>query len=156
MLVNLTPIQSEIDRCFQEAKDHNFDYIPQHEWLIETGIYRCRFDFNFPSFEFSEEIKINDNSIFPNYDKSTYGVADNLEQVKEYFSYQIADTENKYIISLTPVFQHKENRNKCDGWRWSRWGPYIGKLERQFEYLDDEDFGDDFKSVLFFELYKIY
>ena len=56
------------------------------------------------------------------------------------------------IIAVTPVFQHK---GETDGWRWHKWGPYIGTLNPQYEYLDDENFGDDFEYVLCFELYKV-
>lgn len=31
MLVNLTPIQTEIERQKQVAKEHNFEYIPQSD-----------------------------------------------------------------------------------------------------------------------------
>ena len=56
MLVNLTPIQSEIDRCKKIAKENNFKYTPQSDpkWLQETGIYQSSMAFNFPDYEFEE------------------------------------------------------------------------------------------------------
>jgi hypothetical protein len=156
MLVQLTPIQEEIDRCYQVAKENNFTYYPQHQRMLETGIYYDN-GFNFRKFEFVEMEKhtYDDEKIFTDYSKSEYGVADNVEQIKEYFKDEISDTENKYVISLTPVGQDKDNKGKGGGWRWHKWGPYIGILNRECEYIDDEDFGDDFEYVLVFHLYKI-
>lgn len=160
MLVNLTPIPKEIERRKQVAKEHNFEYIPQHDpqFIVETGVYISSFAYNFPEDEFEELQKISFDDrykIFPNYEKITYGVADNLEQIKEYYKEEIADNENRYVIALTPVFQDKENKGKNDGWRWHKWGKYIGILNPKCEYLDDEEFGDDFEHILTFQLYKI-
>lgn len=160
MLVNLTPIQTEIERRKQIAKENNFDYIPQSNpmWIQETGIYQSSFPYNFQIDEFEELQKFtwkDRDKIFPNYEKATYGVADNIEQIKEYYKEEIADVNKKYVIALTPVWQNKENKNKFDGWRWHKWGEYIGKLNPQCEYLDDEDFGDNFEYVLTFELYAV-
>lgn len=160
MLVNLTPIQEEIERRKAIAKKHNFEYTPQSDpkWLQETGIYQSSFPFNFPEDEFEELKKLSWDDrykIFPNFEKGTYGVADNIEQIKEYYKEEAEDKENKYAISVTPVWQERENKGKGGGWRWHKWGEYIGKLNPQCEYLDDEDFGEDFKYVLTFTLYKV-
>ncbi len=157
MLVNLTPIQAEIERRYAVAKEHNFEYIPQSDpaYLQETGIYQSTFPFNFPEDEFEE---INGHSryeTFVNMEKSTYGVADTIDQIKDYYKEEIADTNNRYAIALTPVWQDKANEGKGGGWRWHKWGPYIGSLNPQYEYLDDEDFGDDFKYIIVFTLYKV-
>lgn len=164
MLVNLTPNLAETKRRFEIAKKHNFEHIAQFDKRLNTevGIYQCNFGHNF-SFEEFEEFKDNNNlpyencySVFaPDYNKSQYGVADSLEQLKEYFKEQIEDKSNKYILTLTPVYQDLENRGKGDGWRWHKWGEYIGKLDSKCEYLDDEDFGEDFEYIICFHLYKI-
>ncbi len=163
MLVNLTPNKEEQERRKKIAEKNKFEYIPQDDkkLIIETGIYQCNFQFNFSEEEFEEfkkplswedRYKIFKSSLIET--KSTYGVADNIEQIKEYYKEEIKDKENKFVIAVTPVYQNKENAGKCGGWRWHKWGPYIGKLNPQYEYLDDEDFGDDFKYVLVFEIYK--
>jgi hypothetical protein len=38
---------------------------------------------------------------------------------------------------LTEV--RKDDQPKQGGWRWHKWGPYIGTHEKQFEYLADEE-----------------
>jgi hypothetical protein len=167
MLVNLTPNWKEIERRKSIAKEHNLEFISQcDERLMQygIGIYQCNFNFNFSYNEFLEfDI---DNKIFnipfeqafevfkPTYHKSQYGVADSVEQIKEYFKEEIEDTNRKYFISFTPVFQDKENKGKRGGWRWHKWGEYIGNLDAKCEYLDDEEFGDDFKYVICFYLYE--
>ena len=168
MLINLTPNWKEIERRRDIAKKHNFEYIPQcDESLMQygIGIYQCSFNFNFSFEEFIEfdvDTHIHNMSynntydVFaPTYHKAQYGVADSIDQIKEYFKEEIEDLTTKYIITCTPVFQDKENKGKGGGWRWHKWGEYIGKLNPQYEYLDDEDFGDDFKYVICFHLYKI-
>ena len=75
MLVNLTPIQTEIERRKQIAKENNFEYIPQSDpqWIEETGIYQSSFPFNFPEDEFEELQKLTWDDrykIFPNYEKN--------------------------------------------------------------------------------------
>lgn len=168
MLVNLTPNWKEIERRSAIAKEHNFEHIPQcDERLMQygVGIYQCNFDFNFSHEEFLEfdidkgihNIPFDQSyEVFaPTYHKAQYGVADSIDQIKEYFKEEIEDTNRKYFITATPVFQDKENKGKGGGWRWHKWGEYIGKLDSKCEYLDDEDFGEDFKYVICFHLYEV-
>ena len=160
MLVNLTPILSEIERRQNIAKENDFMYTPQSDsrWIEETGIYQSSFPFNFQEDEFEELQKLTWETrykIFPNYEKITYGVADSVLQIKEYYKEEIADPEKKYVIDMTPVWQHTENKGKGGGWRWHKWGEYIGELNPQCEYLDDEEFAEDFEYVLTFTLYAV-
>ena len=143
MLINLTPDVEEIEKTKNVyKKELNIDYVAQPELLIEKGIYKESIDFNFSGDDIKEDIEYT----------GIYGIADNVEQIKDYLKKYIDDPDEKYIIAVTPVFQHKGEK---DGWRWHKWGPYIGTLNPQYEYLDDENFGDNFKYVLCFELYKV-
>ena len=143
MLINLTPDVEEIEKTKNAyKKEFNIDYVAQPELLIEKGIYTESIDFNFSEDDIKEDIEYT----------GIYGVADNIEQIKKYLKKYIDVPDEKYIIAVAPVFQHK---GEADGWRWHKWGPYIGTLNPQCEYLDDEDFGDDFEYVLCFELYKV-
>ena len=163
MLINLTPNLKEIERRFQVSKEHNFEYVPQSDntFNIETGIYICNFGFNFSYDEFLEckdgniPFEQSFDTFAPTYHKSQYGVADSLEQIKEYFKEEIEDLNRNFIITIAGVYQDKDNKGKGGGWRWHKWGEYIGKLNPQCEYLDDEDFGDDFECVICFHLYEI-
>lgn len=164
MLVDLTPDLEEIERRKRIAIEHNFEYVPQCDqlWKQENGIYQSSFPFNFPYEEFLEfkglcNIPMEQSyDIFaPTYHKNSYGVADSIEQIKEYYKEEIEDPNKKYVIECTPVFQERENKGKGGGWRWHKWGEYIGKLDPQYEYLDDKDFGEEFKYVICFHLYLI-
>lgn len=160
MLVDLTPIKKEQERRRAIAKECDFKYLPQDDKSLkqETGIYQCAFAFNFSEDEFEELQKLSWDdkyNIFPNYEKVTYGVADNIDQIKEYYKEEVSDKDKKYAICVTPVRQELEYKGKGYGWRWHKWGEYIGKLNPQFEYLDDEEFGEDFEFVLTFTLYAV-
>lgn len=162
MLVDLTPNQEEIDRRKRVAKEHDFEFIPQSDpqWKQGTGIYQCNFGFNFSHDEFME-FKDYANVPFaqsyevfkPDYRKSQYGVADSIDQIKEYFKEEIDDPERKYVISVTPVWQ--KDQPEWGGWRWHKWGEYIGELNPQCEYLYDEKFGEDFEYVICYHLYEV-
>jgi len=56
MLVNLTPIEEEIERRKQIAEENDFEYTPQSDpkYLQEVGIYQSSYPFNFPEDEFEE------------------------------------------------------------------------------------------------------
>lgn len=164
MLVDLTPNIEEIERRKKIAEENDFEYIPANDERLKNGvgIYQENFPFNFSPEEFMEfkgqhtiPFEQAYESFKPNYNKNQYGVADSIDQIKEYFKEEIEDKDRKFFISFTPVYQNKENKGKGGGWRWHKWGGYIGKLNSQCEYLDDEEFGDDFEYVLTFHLYEI-
>lgn len=165
MLVNLTPNWKEIENRKIIAKEKDFEYVPQCDprWQqYGDGIYQCNFEFNFSQDEFLEFEGVcnippdQSYELFkPTYHKAQCGVADSIDQIKEYYKEEIEDPNKKYIIIVTPVFQKKDKKGNFDGWRWHKWGEYIGKLDRKCEYLDDEEFGEDFKYVICFQLYKI-
>jgi hypothetical protein len=185
MLVQLTPNVQEIARRFEVLEKErekigipsDFVYLPQTDdaWIIEPGIYKSNFAYNF-SEEECEETLVSPNSKYQsimlkgvlnmskedqefieNYEwVDSYGVADSVEQIKEHYAKLIHDPNRKYIIALTIVTQDISNKGKGGGWRWHKWGEYIGTLDRKCEYLDDEDFGPEFPGyVLVFDIYEI-
>lgn len=83
---------------------------------------------------------------------SRYIVCDTLEQAKDYWKEAINMPDRYFVISLTPIFRNPENAGKGGGWRWHKWGPYIGTFEARYEYLDDEE-GID--QVLIGHLYEV-
>ena len=135
MLVNLTPNWDEIERRKSVAKDNGFEYTPQcDDSLMQygIGIYQCNFEFNFSHNDFLE-FNISNNifnipfaqsyEVFaPTYHKVQYGIADSIEQIKEYFKEEIEEITKKFFITRTPVFQKKENKGEGGGSRWHKWG----------------------------------
>lgn len=160
MLVELTPDKNNIEQMLQFCKAHNIstNYVFNDKWVIEKGIYasgHCSFPrtmfIETKTMSFDDEFKL----FAPNYEKAQYGVADSIKQIKEYFKDEI-ESARPYIISVTPVYQDKEHAGKGGGWRWHKWGEYIGKLTSKCEYLDDEDFGENFQGyVLVFHIFPI-
>ena len=70
-----------------------------------------------------------------------YGVADNASQVLDYYEHLLRQhrdymNSRKFIITMTPIF--REDQDKDGGWRWHKWGVYIGEFEHKCEYLYDE------------------
>lgn len=103
-----------------------------------------------------------------------FGVSDNATQVKAYLEkalevyftgnsasggtlywlgkhlartldYCEAFTKFGYVLLLSPIW-NKHDVSNYGGFRWSKWGSYIGKYERQSDYLDHET-GLDFVFV---------
>lgn len=99
-------------------------------------------------FEFSPN---NRASMMDYYDNTVecYGVADNIEQIKEFYKEQIA-ADAPIVISVTEI--SKENQPEDGGWRWHKWGQYIGVKEPQCEYLYDEP---EIDSVYVFHVYAV-
>jgi len=65
-----------------------------------------------------------------------YGVCDNYLQILDIFPILKSSKERKFLITLTPV--RKKNQSSDGGWRWHKWGAYIGTKNPQCEYLYDE------------------
>lgn len=83
------------------------------------------------------------------YSFTSYGVCDNPEQV--YIRYKFLEKElEEYCIFLTPIF--KEHQPSEGGWRWEKWGQYIGNKESKADYLYDEP---DIDVVFVFSVNKI-
>lgn len=178
MLVDLTPNLIEVERRKKICQEHGIEetFLCSHPSNhIEKGVYHSRsFGFMVEEFvEFSHCLSHGlsyeeeylamvskwheaDGKKIPIKMISQYGVADNVEQIKEHYKDWIEKPDTKWVIAVTPVFQDKSNEGKGGGWRWHKWGNYIGKLNPQYEYLDDEDFGDDFQGyVLCYHIYPV-
>lgn len=115
---------------------------------VQEGIYMC------PSFSFGNQIagKKNDYPEFDdNYEYSPYGVCDNVEQVLERYKQWLNDPGRKFCISFTKVTKAEQPDQL--GWRWHKWGEYIGTKNPQHEYLYDED--DSIQEVYCYHIYEL-
>lgn len=82
---------------------------------------------------------------------TSYGVVDSIEQIQEIYKALIDDPNRKFYCQI--VWVDKAEETSQDGWRWHKWGPYLGDLKPQHEYLYDED--DSIKGVLTFSFIEI-
>lgn len=67
---------------------------------------------------------------------NSYGVCDNYQQVLDQCPELVSDPKREFVLFLTEV--RRENESPEGGWRWHKWGPYIGTFNPQCEYLYDE------------------
>jgi len=77
-----------------------------------------------------------------------YGVCDNASQIFDRYKNEIED--GKCIIIMTPIF--KENQSVFGGWRWHKWGKYIGIQNHKNEYLADEE---DIDMIYVYEIKEL-
>lgn len=77
----------------------------------------------------------------------TYGVADNYQQVIDKYSLDTVDVP--LVLFITEV--RKDEQYESGGWRWHKWGEYIGDQEPTREYLYDEP---HIESVVCFRIYR--
>lgn len=127
-----------------------------------TGIYMS--DLN-GHYDIEELTNFNEVDEFELIDKYKFfpmnGVADNASQVKNYLNkiiniylngtskdeyffegqglFNLIKNEPNYqfILLLTPIINNHD-KSSWGGWRWHKWGEYIGKHNPQYEYLDHE------------------
>lgn len=71
-------------------------------------------------------------------DLPAYGVCDTPEQFLERFRSRLADDPRTFCMSFTHIPKDPTNKGQGGGWRWHKWGPYIGNGEPTTKYLDDE------------------
>lgn len=67
------------------------------------------------------------------------------KQLAHTLDYCGASTKFGYVLLLSPIW-NKHDVSNYGGFRWSKWGSYIGKYERKSDYLDHET-GLDFVFV---------
>lgn len=66
---------------------------------------------------------------------SEFGVCDGWEQITARWPHLIKDLE-AYVIAM--VEMRREDQSPEGGWRWHKWGEYIGTQKPEHEYLYDD------------------
>jgi len=66
-----------------------------------------------------------------------YGVCDDVQQLLDRCPMLVEDPDREFAITLTEI--RRDEQPADGGWRWHKWGPYIGAHEPQCEYLYDEE-----------------
>lgn len=113
---------------------------------LEKGIYQIG-HFNF---EHVMTQKLDFDKIYPELGGfSCYGVCDDYKQILEQCE-ELKNEKRKFVVSVTPV--EKSNQSKHGGWRWHKWGPYIGEYKSTCEYLYDEP---EIEKIYCYNIYEI-
>lgn len=68
--------------------------------------------------------------------ESSSGVCDSVEQFKQDVVPLLEKHPEHLIVSMTHI--DKKTQPADGGWRWRKWGPYIGKGTPTHEYLGEE------------------
>lgn len=63
-----------------------------------------------------------------------YGVCDSPEQAMAYLN--LEDRPEPFFVSFVKI--RKADQPHSGGWRWHKWGEYIGDHDPRHEYLHDE------------------
>jgi len=77
-----------------------------------------------------------------------YGVCDTAQQVLDIYPILQKDEDRAFIVMFTPVL--KVNQSSDGGWRWHKWGSYIGKENPECEYL----YNEDIEGVFVYHIYE--
>jgi len=111
----------------------------------KTGVYRHDgYMFNFDGFINERcEDEISDKWV-------VYGVCDNYEQVLERYKDILDDPNKNYVIGMCTVDRVRQSPE--GGWRWHKWGKYIGTQNPEHEYLYDDTHID---RVYCFHIYEL-
>ena len=152
-------VEKTIDTIRKDSGDEVAEYYANLKWedvltKLSDGVYEY-YDVNDPRFD---NIKFNTHEYvtpeianelnceyvdFLEYKgkifmSHPYGVCDNWEQIFErepdikYYK----DSKEKFVIFLCK--HTKSQQPQHGGWRWHKWGEYIGDQNPQCEYLKDE------------------
>lgn len=78
-----------------------------------------------------------------------YGVCDNEQQILDKWPH-LENAKQRHFITMTPIY--KKHQPISQGWRWHKWGEYIGNHEIEYEYLYDEK---DIEVVYVFHVYTL-
>ena len=138
MLINESKalVVSEISKIIAQSNG-NSEVVKK----LQTGVY-LRGDFGNSNF-------LKEYDCYPKLkDIGSYGVCDNIENLlNKCKELELSDIE--FVIMLTEV--DKYNQPEEGGWRWHKWGEYIGSKNPKFEYLYDEE---DIDIVYCYSIYE--
>lgn len=119
-------------------------YVPSK---LADGIYKSTFLYGGLPWDMPNRKKFCD---YPELDsfKSSYGTCDNVQQILDEYP-ELQDPNRQFVVFVATVV--RADQPATDGWRWHKWGPYIGKLKPEHEYIYDET---DIEQVLIYEIYE--
>jgi len=118
----------------------------------EKGFYHTKFPYNGNLDIWNANAPFNQDCFVIN-DFNNYGVCDSPEQFAEDFKELIESDPRPMVVMFTHVAKDVSNKGLGGGWRWHKWGPYVGKGTPTREYLDDEEGFND--GVYVYTVYDV-
>ncbi len=149
-------IKDKIDETFKDTpevgKEDIFDCYKSDSHKKLQGFYE-NLNFHIVLDEYIEnegyEYIDDYNCYFEDTEFGIYGVADNLLQVLKQCP-GLATSERYYVVGY--CWMRKNEQDKNGGWRWHKWGKYIGNQKPTCEYLYDEP---KIKEVVCYHIYEL-
>ena len=65
-----------------------------------------------------------------------YGVCDSIDDILKAIPLLVDSLDREFFITLKPIL--RENESSEGGWRWHKWGDYIGTQNPEHEYIYDD------------------
>jgi hypothetical protein len=106
--------------------------IQEHE--LQEGVYISDYSFQLYALERSNSY-IKGPQFTTNDAAWYYGVCDGIENLLEFIP-ELTSTEREFVVLLHKIA--KKNQPNEGGWRWHKWGDYIGTQTPTTEYIYDE------------------
>ncbi len=102
----------------------------------KTGIYTPKYNHENNLINAHNNLTVACESYFNFESGNSYGVCDNVQNFLEVFDEELKSIKEEVFVILTPIF--RKCQPEYGGWRWHKWGPYIGNHDQQHEYLYHE------------------
>lgn len=77
-----------------------------------------------------------------------YGVCDSVDQFDTDFGETLRSDPRKLVVFFTEV--RRDEQPARSGWRWTKWGMYVGRRKPTQQYLHDEP---DIESVFVWRIF---
>lgn len=124
-------------------------FMGDKEWDTQHKMFGELLDERYAGLMSDDEFEKKYNEIFDEETgyPETYGVCDDFSQVVSKWPSLITD-DLEHFITFQEI--RKEDQPESGGWRWHKWGAYIGEHEPTQEYLYDEE---DIDKVLVFHIH---
>ena len=119
-----------------------------HHWSMDLVLGK-RIIEDYPEFD-SREAGIYGSRKPQEEDLEAIGVCDSPKQLLEKFGKQIREDKRNFIISFVKI--RRDEQPSQGGWRWHKWGTYVGNQEPKYEYLYDEP---DIEEVYTYHIYEV-
>lgn len=117
---------------------------------LADGIYESNWLFNLP-WDTPNREKFCDWPKFDSFKSSygsSYGTCDNVQQILDEYP-ELQDPNRQFMVLLQKVVRAEQPSQ--GGWRWHKWGPYLGSFEPEHEYIYDET---GIEQVLIYRIYE--
>jgi hypothetical protein len=127
--------------------------VENNEWIPDRDDYLLFDNINgevYTRWQFNKYRQSNEYIHDLPFPDGAYGVCDTIEQVVLKYQKCLELPDRHFIIMFHGILQRDQPED--GGWRWHKWGEYVGIQKPQCEYIYDEPLID---RVLIYHIYEI-